>query len=237
MVEIIPAIMPKSFKDIEVHTKRVRDDVPVVQLDIMDGKFVKGVTWPYTKGGEDEMKKLVRKEIHLPYSDVLDYEIDLMVSEPEHVIEDWMHAGASRIIIHIESTKKMKDIIRDVAAHVTRANDEDIEVVSLGVAINTTTATNSIDPYVEDIEFVQCMGIAEIGKQGEPYDEKVLDNLDAINSEHPELVLSVDGAVKDDNALELAKAGANRLVSGSFIFSADDSKTQINKLRDIIKNE
>ncbi len=237
MIEIIPAIMPKSYEDLVSHMKRVRDHVPLVQVDIMDGKFVEGVTWPYTKGGEEEFGRIARKEERLPDAQMLEYEIDLMIKEPERVIENWMRAGASRIIVHIESTEKMEDIIRDVSAYVTRAKDEDIMVVSLGIAINTTTPPETIDPYVPDIDFVQCMGIAEIGKQGEPYDPRVLEQLRTLRERHPTLALSVDGSVHLDNASELVEAGADRLVSGSEIFGGSDVGKKIEQFHAIVGND
>lgn len=234
MVEIIPAIMPKNLADLELHAKRVLGHVPVVQVDIMDGVFVKGKTWPYTKEGEKEFNTFVRKEKHLPSIDTLDYEVDLMVSEPEHVIEDWMHAGVSRMIVHLESTKNMENIIRDVDAHVTRAQNEDLEVVSLGIAINTVTPVEFVDPYIDHIDFVQCMGIAEIGAQGQPFDERVIGQLQELRTRHPELTLSVDGAVHFDNARALVLAGADRLVSGSEIFESVDVKESIEKFNAIV---
>lgn len=237
MIEIIPAIMPKNFSDLEEHTKKVSGHVPLVQIDIMDGIFVSGKTWPYSKGGDKEFDRISKKEEKLPYDDTLDYEIDLMVSEPEHVIEDWMHVGVSRIIVHLESTKHMSNIIADVAAHVTRASDEGLEVVSLGIAINTTTPVEFIDLYADGIDFVQCMGISEVGKQGQAFDERVFKQLQSLRENHPELALSVDGAVHLDNASDLVDAGADRLVSGSEIFGGTDEDVdkKIKQFRDIVK--
>jgi len=235
MIEIIPAIMPKSLSDLEEHVKKVSGHVPLVQIDIMDGVFVSGKTWPYTKGGEKEFARFSKKEEVLPCDETMDYEIDLMVSEPEHVIEEWMHLGASRLIVHLESTKHMGNIIRDVAAHVTRASDEGLEVVSLGIAINTSTPVEFIDQYVDGIDFVQCMGISEVGKQGQAFDERVYKQLQSLRATHPELALSVDGAVHFDNARELVEAGADRLVSGSEIFGDVEVEKKIDQFHDIVE--
>jgi ribulose-phosphate 3-epimerase len=154
-----------------------------------------------------------------------------MVSEPEHVIEDWMHLGVRRIIVHVESTSNIENIIRDVAAHVTRATDDALEVVSLGLAIGTTTPIEKIEPYIYDIDFVQCMGIAEIGKQGEPFDERVIGQIEKLKRLHPELIVSVDGGVSLETAPRLLEAGASRLVSGSAILGSDNPAYVIKKLR------
>lgn len=226
MVEIIPAIMPHNFQDLEDHARRVCALVPLVQIDVMDGKFVHDASWPYFEGDDKTFSALVKNEQRLPFYDELSYEVDLMVDEPEQVVEDWMSAGVRRIIIHIESTTNMSTIIRDVKIRTTSTASKHIGQVSLGVALNSTTDIAEIEPFIDDIDFVQCMGIAEIGKQGEPFDERVYDQLRKLRKARPALVLSVDGGVHLENARELVVAGANRLVSGSEIFeSAKPSET------------
>jgi len=219
-MEIIPTIMQKSFREMEKQLAMVQDIVPLAQLDVMDGVFVKNKSWPY--GDETQFAKMVKEKSRLPFSDKLEYEIDLMVAEPEHVIEDWMHLGVRRLIVHVESTKKLSNIVQDVAAHVTKAAAENMEMVSLGFAINTTTPTALLEPHIYDIDFVQCMGIAEIGKQGQPFDERVIGQIENIKKLHPEIVVSVDGSVNLKTAPRLAAVGATRLAVGSAIFESND---------------
>jgi len=233
MVEIIPAVypIPRTYKEFQESVSRVADLVPLVQLDVMDGKFTKHASWPYG-GFEREFKEMVRNRSPLPHADMIDYEVDLMVERPEEVLEDWMHLRVRRVVVHIESTKNMQNILNDVAAHVTRATtEEDLEVVSLGVALDVGTPTERIESYVTDIDFVQCMGIASIGKQGEPFDERVLEHVLALRSAHPELIISVDGGVNEESAPRLVEAGVNRLVAGSFIGKSEDTERAIAHLR------
>lgn len=229
MIEVIPAIMPKTKNELEKLVRSVHEHVPIVQLDVMDGVFVRNTSWPY--GAEKEFRKMVQDRELLPFEEELDYGIDLMVDAPEHVIEDWMHLQVRRITVHIESTKHMENIIRDVEAHVTRALSENLEQVTLGIAINTTTPVERIEPYLFDVDFVQCMGIATIGKQGEPFDERVIGQIEEVKRRHPELPVSVDGGVSLETAPRLIEAGANRLVSGSAVFTSKDPKQAIEKLR------
>jgi ribulose-phosphate 3-epimerase len=232
MIEIIPAVypIPQNFKQFRESTSHLAGIVPIVQLDVMDGIFVENASWPYG-GHEHEFNEMVKSRTMLPYADQFEYEIDLMVQEPEHVIENWMHLKVRRIIVHIESTKNMQNIMQDVAAHVTRASNQDVEVVSLGIALGSTTLVDSIEPYIHDVDFIQCMGIAEIGKQGEQFDERVLTQVSTLRTKHPELIISVDGGVNFDTAPLLISAGANRLVSGSTLGKSDDIKAAITRLQ------
>lgn len=221
--------MQKKFDDARAQIALVKDYVPLVQLDVMDGVFTPHTSWPY--GDEQRFARMVKKREKLPFADEVEFEIDLMVSEPEHVIEDWMHLGARRLIVHIDSTEKLENIIRDVAAHVTRATVEELEVVSLGLAIGTTTPIERVEPYMYDIEFVQCMGIEKIGKQGQPFDERVIDQIELLKRLHPELIVSVDGSVNLTTAPRLIEAGATRLAVGSAIFGSDDPIGALKKIQ------
>lgn len=208
MAEIIPAIMPQSTDDLEYKLAQVAAHVSYVQLDIMDGKFVRAKTWPYMndKGSFDA---LLTESEGLPFWDKVNFEIDLMVAKPEEVVDEWIIAGASRIIVHVESTQAIQDIIplcRDRA--------------ELVLALNVETSMDTILPYLEDIQGIQFMGIATIGIQGEPFDERVLDKIREFHNAHPEVMLSVDGGVTLDNAHMLVEAGVQRLVSGSAIFES-----------------
>lgn len=225
MVEIIPAIMPDSYDDLSEKASLVLGAVPLAQIDIMDGVFVKSKSWPYRKAGEIEephFLAMAQQDETLPHFDEIDYEIDLMISEPEKHIDEWLPLGASRLIFHIES---IKDIELFFAHDIWKPGARDIggqRVIEVGLAINPQTSLEAILPYMDQIDFVQCMGIAKIGYQGEPFDERVLDHLNALRVQYPNLPLSVDGGVNFETAPLLKAAGATRLVSGSVIFGSED---------------
>jgi len=234
MIEIIPAIMPDTYEDLVQKASRVRAHVPLAQIDVMDGAFVKSKSWPYSEGGtrsEPHFVALMAQDEGLPFWEELDYEIDLMIGEPEKHIDEWLPLGASRLIFHIESIKDQKKFwghdmwvpgARDIGGEM---------VVQLGLAINPDTALEAILPYMEKIDFVQCMGIARIGYQGQPFDERVLERVNAIRVQFPNLPISIDGAVNPETAGLLKHAGATRLVSGSAIFGAEDISSAILELK------
>ena len=235
MIEIIPAIMPSSYDDLVEKAERVRGFVPLAQVDIMDGIFVASKSWPYATGGvrgDEHFVALSRQEEGMPYWDELDYEIDLMIAEPEKHIDEWLPLGASRLIFHIEAIEDHEvfwsnDIFKEGARDV--GGDK---VVEVGLAINPDTPLETIEPHVGKVDFVQCMGIAKIGYQGEPFDERVFEHINKLRVKYPNLPLSVDGGVNKDTAKLLKQAGATRLAVGSEIFGSDDIKKAIGDLRE-----
>ncbi|PCI30359.1 hypothetical protein COB55_00120 [Candidatus Wolfebacteria bacterium] len=214
MTEIIPAIIPKSFDDLRENVSKVSSFVPLVQIDIVDGVFVPSKGWPYT----DSQTNISEDTAVLHLLGVA-FEVDLMVTSPEDVVLQWVDAGASRIIIHIESTDNM-----DKTIEVIRNTDTSVEI---GIAINTDTEVDRLSEFIPKIDFVQCMGIAKIGYQGQPFDERVISQIRALKSKYADIIISVDGGVTLDTAPKLIEAGASRLVSGSAIFKSDDISTTI----------
>jgi len=218
MAEIIPAVMPKTLRDLEEHVARVVEIVDTIQVDIMDGGFVREKTWPYIKH-DDYFDAIMRGEEGLPFWKTIDYEIDLMVNDPVEAAEQWMQAGARRLLFHIESLntfKQKKDIAEDMEKILALRS----EFIEVGLSIGVETPVEVIKPYLHEIVCVQCMGIKRIGYQHEPLDERVLEKIREIRALAPDLEISVDGGVNHDTIRELAEAGATRFVSGSAVFES-----------------
>lgn len=231
MVEIIPAIIPKSLDDLKERMASVAELVPLVQIDITDGVFVPEKNWPYVQNGPQELDRFVREEEPFPLSDSLDFSVDLMVSRPESVIDDWMHAGARRVIVHIESTKNMQSIIDMLRAQFTGGGAFDVTGAEFGIALNPGTPNDVLKPFIGSVDFVQCMGIERIGLQGQPFDGRVVEKVADLHKRHPELIISVDGGVSLETAPRLAEAGASRLAVGSAIFGNNNIKQAVETLK------
>ncbi|MBI5004924.1 MAG: hypothetical protein HZC04_01930 [Candidatus Lloydbacteria bacterium] len=225
MVEIIPAIMPKNIHDIEAHVRRVEGLVGTVQIDVMDGVFVPSIDWPYLLGESEQVfNDMVEGNFLFKHIGNVQFEIDLMVANPSPHALDWALAGAHRIIFHIES-------IEDDGAIFDELPKDGLKEV--GLALNTDTPNEAVEAFIHKIDFIQCMGIAKIGYQGQSFDERVLDKLKDFRRRFPELVLSVDGGVSIETAPRLLKAGANRLVSGSAIWESGDIIKSIKQLQQL----
>jgi hypothetical protein len=86
MTDVIPAIIPESYDDITALASRVRGLVSRVQLDVADGTFAPSRTWPYES--DEHFADIVAQTEGLPLWDEMDYEVDLLLREPERVIDD-----------------------------------------------------------------------------------------------------------------------------------------------------
>lgn len=221
-MEIIPAILPKNFQEIEEKIELIKGLSRVVQIDICDGKFVPTITWPYWKADEN-FEAILREERGMPEWESFDYQFDLMINEPSaDDARKWLSAGAESIILHLESSKDLNPAI-DVLKG----------LVEIGIAINNTSNSDDLNRYIDRIKFVQIMGIRKAGFQGQRFENATLDKVKEIKSKFPDLRIQVDGGVNLENAVILKNAGVDRIVVGSAIFQSGDVVDSFEKFRSI----
>jgi ribulose-phosphate 3-epimerase len=222
--EIIPAILPQDFAELEDKVGLIRGVVKTVQVDICDGHFVPNFTWPYKKK-DNTFEQMIREDEGLPSWETLDYEFDLMVDHPEKVVDDWVAIGATRIIIHIEAKGDPAKAVEMLQGR-----------VEIGLALNMNTPVDALKAYANKIkdgaiQFIQLMGIDNVGFQHQAFDDKVIERVKAVKEAFPDLPISVDGGVSLDNAADLIDAGADRLIVGSAIFAAENPLSAIEEFK------
>jgi len=215
--------MSKNLEEIEEKMTAVDPHVQWVQLDIMDGEFVKNFSWPYTLDSFQKAHLHALRSILVQHSS-LAVEVDLMIAHPEDEAEMWILAGARRIIFHHESLKGKLHFIKTI--------QEKYPMIQYGIAILPYHDISVIEQYIPYITYVQCMGIDHIGRQGEPFNEKVYQCISDLRQHYPKLTVAVDGGVNDKNSQKIKDAGATHLVSGSFIFQSSDVHSAVQKLYD-----
>lgn len=218
---MIPAIIPKDFTELEEKIELVKGVVPLVQVDVMDGRYTPQASWPYKKQDEN-FAAIIDESRGMPFWEEVDFEVDLMVNEPEKIIEDWVRAGATRIIVHFDSTNELPLIIDTLK-----------NIVEIGVALGIHTDISKIAPFISSIDFIQCMGIERIGFQGQPFDERVLEKIADLRAHYPDLPISVDGGVSIETAPRLVDAGATRLVAGSAVYKSENHVEAIHTLQNM----
>jgi ribulose-phosphate 3-epimerase len=222
-MEIIPAILPKNYEDMKNHITLVRGVVPLVQIDICDGDFVKSTTWPFSTGGASDynFQNIMNEQEGMPFWEDIDFELDLMVSDAVANFDIYTKLSPKRIVFHIEAEEIKRDIL-EFKNFIEGIDPYIRDSIEIGVAINTTTKVEEIFPLVNSVDFVQCMGIEHVGFQGQEFDETVLSHIKTLKEKYSDLIISVDGAVNSENASALLDAGATRLVIGSAIFNTSD---------------
>lgn len=219
---VVPAILPTTRKDLEAKLASLAHipSITRVQIDVVDGAFASPPSWPYVAPGE--LRDMVARGETLPRLNHVEYEIDLMCTDAEKVAGDWLALGASRLTFHAESTTDLRALLASMHRRYGSGEDFTSDLISFGVAIDFESDLTLIEPYLELVDYVQCMGIAQIGQQGQPFDPRVLEQVGTFHTKHPDKVVQVDGGITLPHAKELLKLGVSNLVIGSAILRASD---------------
>ena len=208
---IIPAIIPTSSEMLRAELAEF-GWVHEVHVDVVDGQFVPPVSWPYNPSGHP----MDVADICTEYC----VEVDLMCADPLAVAGDWVAAGAEMLVWHAE-TVSVQSFVEFGETHLG---------VSMGVSALNDTPWEVLEPFLVVADYVQLMGIAQIGAQGAGFDQRVFEQIARVRSVNPSLPICVDGSVNETTIEQLVEAGADRLIVGSALLQAEDRTAQYDYL-------
>jgi ribulose-phosphate 3-epimerase len=210
-VKLAPSILSADFACLGDDVDRVAPVSDLLHVDVMDGHFVPVITI----GGP--VVKSLRKHTDL----FLD--CHLMVTDPATLFDDFVDAGADRIIVHVELGDP-RPLFDDL-----RARD-----IGVGLSLNPPTPVEAVLPYLADIDLLLVMSVNP-GWGGQAFMPEVLDKVRAARAEIDAHGLAceieVDGGINAATAVDAAAAGCDVFVAGSAVFKADDPVAAANEIR------
>jgi ribulose-phosphate 3-epimerase len=212
-IEIAPSILAANFTNLGDEIRTVEEaGADVIHVDIMDGHFV-----PNLSLGIPVVASL-RKATRLPL------DVHLMIEQPELYIEEFIRAGASRVLVHQEAT-----------AHLDRALAMIRELgAEAGAVINPATPVGMLSEVLDKVDTILVMTVNPGfgGQKFIPNSYQKIRQLNQIRARYnASFRIEVDGGVEPDNAAELAQAGANTFVAGTSIFHTADPAAATRQLK------
>ena len=205
--KIIPAIIAKNQDELNEKLSKVVKYVDLVQLDIMDNKFVPNTSLFF--------------DFSINSSNCL-FEAHLMVEDPE----DWIEKFGEKvdtILVHFESKYDTENII-DIVKRKKK---------KFGFVLNPETSVDKISGFINDLDQVLIMTVNP-GFYGSPFLPEMLEKIRELREMKTALDIEVDGGITDKTIALVDKAGANMFVSGSYIVKAENVSEAIGNLKNKI---
>lgn len=213
MTEIIPSIIAKDFGELRERVEEVENYVKWVQLDVSDGDFAPNPTW--------------NDPIQLKYYDPgVFMEAHLMIAKPEKDIAKWIDSGVKRIYFHYEATSARQEIIDKIKNAKLEA----------GIALLPETPVSVIDS-LKNLDAVLLFS-GKLGFYGGKFDsDKISPRIRALRDKYPSIKIEIDGGMNTNTVKDAVRAGANLIISGSYIFESKDVQKAIEKLKETAMKE
>ncbi len=210
---VSPSILACDFANIQAEVEKVnQSNANWFHIDIMDGVFVPNISFGFP------VMKAIAKHATKPL------DVHLMIVNPDQYIENCKKFGAQWVTVHYEACPHLHRTIQLIKSFDMKA----------GVALNPHTPVTLLENIINDLDLVLIMSVNP-GFGGQKFInnavEKVKQLKALIQQKNATTLIEVDGGVNHKTGKQLAEAGADALVAGSYVFKADNINTPINLLK------
>ncbi len=213
---IAPSVLAADFANLQRDIEMINNsDADWFHIDIMDGVFVPNISFGMP----------VLRDIAKHATKTID--VHLMIVDPDRYISTFKNLGADILTVHYEACTHLHRTLQAIKAQGMKA----------GVALNPHTSISLLEDTIQDIDLV-CLMSVNPGFGGQSFIENTYDKVIAlkelITKKGASTIIEIDGGVTSKNAKQLADAGADVLVAGSYVFKSEDPTKTITDLKALL---
>lgn len=212
---ISPSLLSANFLDLRKEVEMINgSEADWLHIDVMDGVFVPNISYGFPI--MNAVGKICKKPL----------DVHLMIVHPENYIKQVADSGAFMMNVHYEACTHLHRTVQAI-------HDAGMKA---GVTLNPSTPVCMLEDIICDVDMALLMGVNP-GFGGQKFIGNTINKVKAlrqlIDSKGSKALIQVDGGVQADTAPRLVEAGADVLVSGSYVFKASDPVATIHDLKQL----
>ncbi|MBD5180281.1 MAG: ribulose-phosphate 3-epimerase [Bacteroidales bacterium] len=212
---VSPSLLSADFGNLQADVQRMNNtEADMLHIDIMDGVFVPNISMGFP------VLKAIQKHATKPL------DVHLMIVEPQKYISQVRDCGAEIMNIHQEACIHLHRTVQEIKAAGMKA----------AVTLNPSTPVETLTDIVAELDMVLLMSVNP-GFGGQKFIPNTLNKVARLRKLIKETgstaLIEIDGGVNLETGRQLADAGADILVAGSFVFNATDPAAVIKELKNL----
>ena len=212
-MKVSPSLLSADFCHLGEELDFINDsEADMLHIDIMDGVFVPNISFGFP------VLKYVKERCKKPL------DVHLMIVEPQKFINEVRETGAEVMTVHYEACVHLNRVVQQIHNAGMKA----------GVSINPATPVCLMKDILAEVDLVLLMSVNP-GFGGQKFIpgtiQKVKELRELIAATGSNALIEVDGGVNDQTGAQLARAGADIAVAGTYVFKSPNRSQAIHSLK------